>query len=360
MASVLYPFIEEAFSETTEGALTEIKRLAAARAADPIIIVNRHGRITELLKKEKLSFFELGVKRLVTPQDFYLKALFRLFSSSMPLFVFLRTHPIKAVHFHDTASALVWASAVKMYRIPYIISVQTPERYAKYASLTLKDAARLTCPTQTVKDFLPPRLRDRFKIMPTAANVSFVNEKQSAKLKKEFFKTEKLPEKALVLAAETGENKEKIELFADRLAERTAKRVLIFANGSGENSERVRFAELDDVLPFCTAFLGMKTMCMNSPSSYRAMSSGLPVFAAAEGAYPEFILENETGFLMRTFNPVEQADFVAEKLSDESLIAETGRKAQESMAVMFKNTEIYWENLYAELLTPRKGFSLKK
>lgn len=360
MPVVLYPFIEEAFSEATEGALTEIKRLSAARAADPMIIVNGHGRITDLLKREKLPFFELGIKRLVSPQTFYLKALFRLFSSSMPLFVFLRTHAIKAVHFHDMLSALSWASAVKMYRIPYIVSVQKPERYSRYACLTLKDAARLTCPSQTVKDFLPSLLRERFKIMPTAADAPFINEKQAAKLKKEFLKKEKLPDDTVILAAETGESKENLEIFAERLAERTSKRIIIFANGSGEDTERIRFTELGDVFPLCRAFLGMRPMCMNSPASYRAMLSGLPVFAAAEGVYPEFILENETGFLMRTFNPDEQAGFVAEKLSDENLIVEAGRKAKESMTVMFKNTEQSWEKLYAELTAPRKGFSLKK
>ena len=68
------------------------------------------------------------------------------------------------------------------------------------------------------------------------------------------------------------------------------------------------------------------------------MLSGLPVFALAEGAYPEFIFENETGFLMRTFKPEEQAEIVAQKLADAEQISKTGKQAKESMdKVYFRN-----------------------
>lgn len=88
MNTVLYPFVEEAFCEETEGAVTEICKLGRSGTVNPMFIVNRHGRITDLFKRERVSFFELGIKRLVGANDFYLKTLFRLFSSSMPLFIF--------------------------------------------------------------------------------------------------------------------------------------------------------------------------------------------------------------------------------------------------------------------------------
>lgn len=361
MNTVLYPFIEEAFCEETEGAVTEICKLGRSGTVNPMFIVNRHGRITDLFKRERVSFFELGIKRLVGANDFYLKTLFRLFSSSMPLFIFLRTHQIDAVHFHDVSSALSWASAVKMYRIPFIVSLQTPEKYSRYSLLTLKDAARLTCPTQTVKDFLPSSIRDRVKIMPTMESVPFVNEKQALKIRKDFFKKERLDEDTVILAAETGENLSHIEQFARALSEKTGHKVLIFINRAGENTENLRFVEKDfsDIFPLCRAFAGLKPMCMNSAASYRAMLSGLPVFALAEGAYPEFIFENETGFLMRTFKPEEQAEIVVQKLADAEQMSKTGKQAKESMNIMFKNTESLWKSMFAELWASRKGFSKK-
>ena len=77
---------------------------------------------------------------------------------------------------------------------------------------------------------------------------------------------------------------------------------------------------------------------MNSAASYRAMLSGLPVFALAEGAYPEFIFENETGFLMRTFKPEEQAEIVAQKLADAEQMSEQMSYVLQQLMGFFKIT----------------------
>ena len=361
---VLYPFIEDAFCETTAGAVAEIKRLAAARTADPLIVVDKRGRISDLLKKEGLPFTELPMKRPVHPRTFFISVFFRLFSSSLPLFVFLKQNPVALVHFHDLTSALTWASAIKMYRIPYIVSLPAYEKTSRYGVITLKDAGAVACPSQTIKDVMRPWLRERVKIVPTAVRVPFINEKQAVKMRRDFLKNEKLSETDLIFAAETGDNKQPLAETARKISETTGKKTVVFAAKSKEpfQDSRLRFVEdgeLEDILPFCHAFLAMKPLCQNSPLSYRAMLSGLSVFAPAEGVYPEFILENETGFLMRTFDPEEQAAFIAQKAGDPSLLSETGARAKESMELMFKNTESLWKNLYAGLIARRRGFFKK-
>lgn len=160
--TVLYPFFEEAYSDSTEDTVETIKNLAKQGIVNPLIVVNKTGKISKLLKKARLSYEEENLAKTVEPNDFYFKALFKLMMSTLPLFRYFRTHKVDVVHCFDLLPLLTWSNVAKMNRIPYIYSVsKVEEKYSHYATLMIQDARKLICISEAIKEQLPPRVRSQ-------------------------------------------------------------------------------------------------------------------------------------------------------------------------------------------------------
>lgn len=350
---VLYPFIEEAFSADTENAVKEIKKVSENGTVSPVIVVNRHGKITDLLKQHRLSYYELKIAHLISPQDFYLKAMYRLFFSSLPLFLFIRSQKIDVIHFHDILSAMSWGGTAKMYRIPYIISISQAERYAKYASLMILDANRLSCPSEMILERIPVKYRKKMDVVPTLIQLPFLSEKQIEKQRKEWLKRNKISDKAFLAAAEINQNLDELIALAEKVSEKTD--TPVFVGVCHSEHEKIiigkvticpmKSTEFTEFLPLCRSFWGLDGLRTNSPDSYKAMMYGIPVAALDEGVYPEFVQNGKTGVLIASSDPNTRADAVLH-VSENQEIASQGKNWVNKMT---QNTVLFWQDLYYSL-----------
>lgn len=336
--TVLYPFIEEAFSPETADAVNEIRKISAAGDVKPVVIVNRHGRTTELLRKAHLAYYELKAIHLIYPGDFYPVALYRLIFSSLPLFLFIKGQKIDVIHFYGIMPALLWTGAARMFRIPYVISLYNIERYAKYASLTLADASRLTCPSEMVMERLPNKYRFRAEVVPPAVSVPFIPEKQLEKRRRQWLTERGLPEKALLMAAETDQSVDNLFILGEKLAS-DLKTPIVFVTGT--EGEQVTVGRVtvfpaapdgfDEALPQSRFFLGLDGRRATSSGTMKAMLAGVPAAAVDEGVYPEIIKNGKTGILFPFSDPGKWASRLAEALSSPEKTAETAATAKTEM-----------------------------
>lgn len=166
--TVLFPFMEDAFSDTTPVFIEFVKILNKNKDLKVLTTVDKQGRISGLLKKSGIAFEEVAFTRPVGMQDSYFKALFKLLSASLNVFFYFRAYKTDLIHFCDVQTMLSWSQPAKMNRIPYIVSIDEVKKYSHYATLALGDAEKFLCPSERIKEQLPPALRSKTELLPCA------------------------------------------------------------------------------------------------------------------------------------------------------------------------------------------------
>lgn len=167
-ATVLFPFMEDSFSDTTPVFIEILKILNKNKELKVLTTVDKQGRISKLLKKSGIPFEEVAFTRPVGMQDSYIKALIKLWSSSLNVFFYFRAYKMDMIHFCDVQTMLSWSQPAKMNRVPYIVSIDEVLRYSHYATLALGDAEKFLCPSEQIKEQLPPSLRPKAEVLPCA------------------------------------------------------------------------------------------------------------------------------------------------------------------------------------------------
>ena len=164
--TILYPFTEETFNESTAEKVAMIKALQKSGEVNPLCVVNKEGKISKLLKKERLGFEVVPVAKQVYPNDFYFKALFILMTTTLGQFTCFRTHKIQAMHCFDLESLMMWGNAAKMYRVPYFLTLDDMPKAGKLASLLITDARSVACAGESVIARLPRFAKKKAVLSP--------------------------------------------------------------------------------------------------------------------------------------------------------------------------------------------------
>ena len=170
--TVLYPFMEDSFSDETLSFIETLVRLKKSNAIDMLITVDKAGRTADALKKAKLPYEEVAFSKPVGVRDFYLIALFKLIRSSLFSFFYFRANRIALMHCPDLSSLLCWGNTAKMNRVPFITSIQKSERFSHYARLMLADSKKLVCLNENVRNDIPSRFSAVALLAPESQNVS--------------------------------------------------------------------------------------------------------------------------------------------------------------------------------------------
>ena len=164
--TILYPFTEEAFDDAAAGNAAMIKALQKSGEVAPLCIVDKEGKTSKLLKKERLEFEVVPVVKQVYPNDFYLKALFVLMTTTLGQFTCFRTHKIQAMHCFDLETLMMWGNAARMYRVPYFMSLTDMPKVGKMASLLITDAKAIACAGESVIARLPRFAKKKATLCP--------------------------------------------------------------------------------------------------------------------------------------------------------------------------------------------------
>ena len=179
--TVLYPFMEDSFSENTVAFIEKLVWLQQAQAVNLLITVDKSGRTADALKKAHLSYEEVAFSSLIGIKDFYLITLFKLIRSALPSFFYFKTHKIDVLHCPDVSSLLCWGNTAKMNRVPFITSVQDIEKFSHYTSLMLTDSKKIICRTEDVRMKMPPRFSSKALLAPEAQNISDNSNEESSR-----------------------------------------------------------------------------------------------------------------------------------------------------------------------------------
>ena len=169
--TVLYPFMEDCFSENTIPFIEMISNLQKSKAIDVLITVDKAGQTSKALKKAHLSYEEIAFSHPVGIHDFYLTALFKLVRSALPSFFYFKEHKINVVHCPESLSLLCWGNTAKMNRVPFVTSIQESEKFSHYARLMLADSRKLICRNEEVRNELPSRFSSTALLSPQAQNI---------------------------------------------------------------------------------------------------------------------------------------------------------------------------------------------
>lgn len=164
--TILYPFTEDSFTDATVQTVAMIKGLRKSGAVSPICTVDKEGRISRLLGKERLDYAVVPVVRQVRPDAFYLKALFILMTTTLAQFTFFRMHKIQAAHCFDLDTLMTWGNAFRMYRVPYFLSLDELPKVAKMASLMITDARIVACRDSDMIERLPRFAKKKAAVSP--------------------------------------------------------------------------------------------------------------------------------------------------------------------------------------------------
>ncbi|MBO4644868.1 MAG: hypothetical protein J5716_09710, partial [Alphaproteobacteria bacterium] len=170
--TVLYPFMEKSFSESTPAFIEKLAWLQKSRAIDLLITVDQPGKTADALKKAKLSYEEVAFLSPIGLYDFYLVVLYKLIRSALPSFFYFNSHKIDLVHCPDLLSLLCWGNTAKMNRIPFITSLQSAEKISHYSSLMLTDSKKIICCSEDIRSKIPERFSSRALLAPEAQNIS--------------------------------------------------------------------------------------------------------------------------------------------------------------------------------------------
>ena len=169
--TVLYPFMEDGFSENTPTFIQTLSFLQRSKAIDMLITVDKAGRTTEALKKARLPHEVIGFAKPVGLRDFYPVALFKLIRSSLSTFFYFKEHKISVMHCPDVLSLLNWGNTSKMNRVPFITSIQENVRFSHYTRLMLADSRKLICLNETVRAAIPSRFSSVALLAPQSQDV---------------------------------------------------------------------------------------------------------------------------------------------------------------------------------------------
>ena len=169
--TVLYPFMEDSFSDETLSFIETLVCLKKSNAIDLLITVDKAGRTSDALKKAKLSYEEVAFPKPVGIRDFYLTALFKLIRSSLFSFFYFRSHRIALTHCPDISSLLCWGNTAKMNRVPFVTSLQKGGYFSHYARLMLADSRKLICLNEDVRNDIPSRFSSVALLAPESQNV---------------------------------------------------------------------------------------------------------------------------------------------------------------------------------------------
>ena len=169
--TVLYPFMEDSFSDDTLKFIDFLSRLQKKHSIDMLITVDKPGRTADALRKANLSYEEVAFASPVGSRDFYLTVLFKLIRSALFSFFYFKSHQINITHCPDVSSLLCWGNTSKMNRVPFVTSIQKSEKFSRYASLMLVDSKKIVCRDEEIRGKLPRRLSSTALLAPEAQNI---------------------------------------------------------------------------------------------------------------------------------------------------------------------------------------------
>lgn len=170
--TVLYPFMEDSFSENTPAFIEMLTWLQRTRAIDLLITVDKPGKTSEALKKARLSYEEVAFASPVGERDFYFTVLYKLVRSSLFSFFYFKSHQINVMHCPDLTSLLCWGNTAKMNRVPFVTSLQDVDKFSHYSSLMLADSRKLICRNEEIRAKMPTRFSSAALLAPEAQTVS--------------------------------------------------------------------------------------------------------------------------------------------------------------------------------------------
>lgn len=169
--AILYPFDEDYYSDCLPDFILCIKKMKKKGIVTPYITVTKEGRISKLLKREKL-FYEIVPSNLnIDPNTFSLIAVLKMMVGTFPQFRYFRLNKIDAVHFTDLRSVLFWSNPTKMNRIPYFVSLNEFEKMNRVVKIALIDSMMLVCHNHDKRVKLPEVITERTSLYPESGEL---------------------------------------------------------------------------------------------------------------------------------------------------------------------------------------------
>lgn len=331
---ILFPLTEEAFNETTPAMIETIKK-----TPNRVVVVNKKGKITNLLEKRGISYTFLASDTVVTSRMFWLTAVFKLLGGSLPQFIFIRQleNPVDFVYFSDLISAMSWSGTTRMFRLTYIISLSQMERFSKYATIILKDARFLLAPTPFVKETTPEEYQRKIYVTPTLPRVSFFSDKERQKFLKKKFPKQNQKETTLFMATDVDNQNTALIRFKEEFEERSGKKIVVLAKNESEWFEQISC---------CDFFAGFDDCTVSAVYLWGAMSANIPVFTVQRGTYVSLIQENENGLFLTPENVEEQVKTVNDFLQNVEKRKEFKENQKRWYEILKKKTVDFIEKMY--------------
>lgn len=330
---ILYPFVFSDYGYENEIIVQRIKK-----QPDAIVVINKQGPLSELFDKAGISYFILPLKKVITPRTFYPAVLWRLVSSSLSLFRFVReVGPFKALFFHDLTTALCWSGTTKMGRIPYIVSMSKLEAFSKYATIVLSDASFLLCPCPFIKESTPGRFHKKMFVVPfvpSSKNTLSADAKRA--------KNDKPAERNFVIMTDGGQNDENPARFASSFEKETGRKVEMLYVDNYKTGK-----ELAVALAGCHLFLGVKSFNLDPFALFAAMRAEVPVFSVRQGLYMDVISDGESGvFFKDDTNMTQNAVQTAEFFKNVTAVDTLKKTAAEQVEIIYQKTLDFMKKLY--------------
>lgn len=337
---ILYPFVFSDYGYENEIIVQRIKK-----QPDAIVVINKQGPLSELFDKAGISYFILPLKKMITPRTFYPVVLWRLVSSSLSLFRFVReVGPFKALFFHDLTTALCWSGTTKMGRIPYIVSMSKLEAFSKYATIVLSDASFLLCPCPFIKESTPGRFHQKMFVVPFVPSFKNILPAEIRRSKKRSFKDKnnKSIEQTFVIMTDALHNDDRVVRFASVLELETGQKTGLLHTDDYKTGK-----ELSVALAGCHLFLGVKSFNLDPFALFAAMRAEVPVFSVRQGLYMDVISDGESGvFFKDDTNMTENAVQTAEFFKNVTAVDTLKKTAAEQVEIIYQKTLDFMKKLY--------------
>lgn len=334
---VLYPFTQSDYGFANEAIAARLKK-----QPDAVVVLTQKGRLSDALDAAHVSYFILPLQFTLTPQTFYLTALFKLMTGSLPLFRFVReAGPFKAAFFHDLTSALCWSGPLKMARIPYIVSMSKLENFSKYATITLSDSAFLLCPCPFIKEATPGRFHDKMFVVPFVPPARFFKDEEIRRAKKRLLKENRAaPDAALIMTDAPRE--QSLDGFSSAF-EKASGRKTAFARVSDFETADALIA----ALTACDFYAGFKPFAWDPVPLFAAMRAQTPVLTVRKGLYMDVIENGVNGVFFDSDDDADaQAAQAAALLNDADGVKALRASAADWTDTIYKKTLDFMKELY--------------
>lgn len=164
--AILYPFDEDYYSDDLPDFISCIRMMKKKGEVSPFITVTKEGRVSKLLKKEKLYYEVVPSDLNINQSTFSLFAVLKMMVGTFSQFRYFRINKIDAVHFTDLRSVLFWSNPAKMNRIPYFVSLNKFEKINRVVKIALIDSMVLVCHNQDDKAKVPKVLLEKSSLYP--------------------------------------------------------------------------------------------------------------------------------------------------------------------------------------------------